>query len=240
MGKVGKKQLTGELSESIDTLTNHAINDLNHVKYAVDTGTANVKSVAVSLSQPSYGNGGLGISFKNAVENTGAVTLNVNGMGAKPVLKSNGSALTSGNLKANSVYTVRYNGTSFILQGEGGDDVIVVASDTIIYRATSESGQFSNSETLLVSFTVQVGGSYRIKTRMQRYASTSAVSRYIYLNNALVHEIANHTDLVSYDLLNVKPGDVFQIRGKTSLSTGVATLAELHVCADGLIPIRTW
>ena len=45
------------------------------------------------------------------------MTINVNGMGAKPIKKPNGNDLVSGNLKAGSVYTVRYNGTNFILQG---------------------------------------------------------------------------------------------------------------------------
>jgi hypothetical protein len=52
---------------------------------------------------------------------TGAVTINVNGLGAKTIKKSNGNALASGNLKAGIPYTLRYNGTDFILQGEGGE-----------------------------------------------------------------------------------------------------------------------
>jgi hypothetical protein len=38
-------------------------------------------------------------------------------MGAKPIKKPNGNDLVAGNLKAGIVYTVRYNGTNFILQG---------------------------------------------------------------------------------------------------------------------------
>lgn len=65
---------------------------------------------------------GIAISFKNATANTDSVTLNVNGLGAKPVIKSDGKQLTLDELKANSIYTVRYNSTTgnFILQGEGG------------------------------------------------------------------------------------------------------------------------
>jgi pantoate kinase len=87
--------------------------------YGTATGT-NTKAITLSPAPSSYYEG-LCFAFKNSVENTGAVTINVNGLGAKSVLKSNGSALSSGDLKANSVYTVRYNGTSFILQGERGD-----------------------------------------------------------------------------------------------------------------------
>ncbi|VFU11660.1 hypothetical protein SCFA_130003 [anaerobic digester metagenome] len=51
------------------------------------------------------------------VQNTGASTINVNSLGAKSVKKPNGSDVSVGNLKAGSIYTVRYNGTNFILQG---------------------------------------------------------------------------------------------------------------------------
>ncbi len=81
----------------------------------------------------------MAISFKNSTQNTGAVTLNVNTLGAKPIVKSNGNALSSGNLKAGSIYTVRYNATTgnFILQGEGGEYGTVIASDV---RSTKNFG----------------------------------------------------------------------------------------------------
>ena len=83
--------------------------------YGTATGT-NTKAITLSPAPSSYYEG-LCFAFKNSVENTGAVTINVNGMGAKSVKKPNGNDLVSGNLKAGSVYTVRYNGTNFILQG---------------------------------------------------------------------------------------------------------------------------
>ena len=83
--------------------------------YGPATGT-NAKSITLNPAPGSYYDG-LCFAFKNATQNTGAVTINVNGMGAKPIKKPNGNHLVSGNLKAGSVYTVRYNGTNFILQG---------------------------------------------------------------------------------------------------------------------------
>jgi hypothetical protein len=59
------------------------------------------------------------------------VTINVNGLGARPIKKPNGNDIAAGNLKANSVYTVRYNGTNFILQGEGGEYGTADPSDVI-------------------------------------------------------------------------------------------------------------
>jgi hypothetical protein len=101
------------------------------VRYAVDTGTANVKVVTLSTPVPMSYFEGMAIAFKNKTQNTGAVTINVNGLGEKSILKSTGSALASGNLKADSIYTIRYNGVNFILQGEGGEYGTATAADVL-------------------------------------------------------------------------------------------------------------
>lgn len=63
---------------------------------------------------------GTRITIKVHAANTSNATVNVNGLGAKTIKKPNGSNLFAGNLKANSVYTLVFDGTDFILQGEGG------------------------------------------------------------------------------------------------------------------------
>ena len=129
---------------SAEELASHKAED-THLFYADDVGTANTKVVTINPSPASYRKG-LGISFTNLVSNTGAVTLNVNGLGVIPILKSNGAALTSGNLKANIPYTVRHNGTSFILQGEGGEYGTAIDSDVIVGKSIgTESGLVNGS-----------------------------------------------------------------------------------------------
>lgn len=54
--------------------------------------------------------------------------LNVNGLGAKPVLKTSGS---SASFKQDGVYTLVYDGQAFILQGEGGEVGTATASDVL-------------------------------------------------------------------------------------------------------------
>jgi hypothetical protein len=90
------------------------------VAYGVATGSANTYAVTLSPTPSAYVDG-LALSVKINVQNTGASTINVNGLGARSILKGNGNAVSSGNLKAGSIYTLRYNGTAFILQGEGGE-----------------------------------------------------------------------------------------------------------------------
>lgn len=87
--------------------------------YGVTTNSGNDYSVT-PVPAPATLVEGLRVTIKINAANTGAATLNVKGLGKKNILKANGTALISGSLKANSVYTLVYNGTAFILQGEGG------------------------------------------------------------------------------------------------------------------------
>ena len=107
-------------------LDQHIEDRTSHIEYVIDTGTANAKAVALSTVPASYYDG-MVFSFKNKTANTGAVTINVNGLGAKSILKPNGTALSSGNLTADSVYTLRYNGANFILQGSAASGNAVPA-----------------------------------------------------------------------------------------------------------------
>ncbi len=103
-------------------VTTHLDDDVAHNRYGVATGT---NALVVTLSPaPTALIAGMSLRFKNTTANTGAVTLNINGLGAKPIVKNGGTALSSGNLKAGGVYTVAYDDTNFILQGEGGGAVI--------------------------------------------------------------------------------------------------------------------
>jgi hypothetical protein len=86
--------------------------------YALATNSGNAYSVTLNPAPTAYVDG-MAIAVEINVDCTGNCTLNVNGLGAKSIVKANGTAVT--NLKANGIYTVRYNGGNFILQGEGGE-----------------------------------------------------------------------------------------------------------------------
>lgn len=81
------------------------------------TSVGNVYSIADPVIESL--NIGMAISFIVNADSTGAASLNWAGTGAKPILKAGGGAVT--NLKAGGIYTVRYGGTAFMLQGEGGE-----------------------------------------------------------------------------------------------------------------------
>ena len=144
-------------------LNTHKADYVRQPGYANATGT-NAKTITLNPAPGAYIDG-MAISFKNATQNTGAVTLNVNGLGAKSVVKPNGSVLKSGNLKANSVYTVRYNGTNFILQGSdsAGD---AAPGDVLTGKTFSNDEDIEITGTMpnrgAVNHTLAINGTYTI------------------------------------------------------------------------------
>jgi hypothetical protein len=94
----------------------HLADYVLQVPYAVATGDANNYAVTLDPAPMAYTEG-MAIAVKINVDNTGASTINVNGLGAKTIKKPNGNDVSAGNLKAGSIYSLRYNGTNFILQG---------------------------------------------------------------------------------------------------------------------------
>ncbi len=87
--------------------------------YAEATGSANTYLASLRPAPAEYASG-MGIAVKINVTNTGASTINIDGLGAKSIRDSKGNAMTAGKLKSGSIYSLKYNGVNFILQGEGG------------------------------------------------------------------------------------------------------------------------
>ena len=75
-------------------------------------GTANAIVLTPSPALASYV-AGEAITFIVASANTGAVTVNVSGLGAKAVTKAGAVALAAGDLAAGQIVTLRYDGTRY-------------------------------------------------------------------------------------------------------------------------------
>jgi len=82
--------------------------------YAADAGSTDTYAVTLSPVPTAYTNGML-VNFKANTVNTGAATLNVNGLGAKSIVKNYNLALANGDIKANMIVSVIYDGTNFQL-----------------------------------------------------------------------------------------------------------------------------
>ncbi|MBF0625287.1 MAG: hypothetical protein HQL82_10845 [Magnetococcales bacterium] len=114
----------------------------NAFTYAPDTGSANACVIGLSPAVTAYG-AGQHFRFKAAQANTGAATLDVNGLGARAILGPGGRALGEGEIPAGGMVEVIYDGTAFQLTGGGrpssgaGDSVIINGNFAVWQRATS-------------------------------------------------------------------------------------------------------
>jgi microcystin-dependent protein len=78
------------------------------------------------------------VNFRVQVANSAAPTLNVNGLGAKNIVKDSGTNLAASDLKANQVVSVVYNSQSdkFHLVGAGGPSSLDELTDVSVAGAT--------------------------------------------------------------------------------------------------------
>jgi hypothetical protein len=80
----------------------------------VDTGSANAYVVNFTANFTAYTDG-IVLYFIPSNANTGASTINVNGLGIISIINQNGTSLTANELLANQVVTILYKGGSFLL-----------------------------------------------------------------------------------------------------------------------------
>ncbi len=78
-------------------------------------GTANAITLTTSPVTAAYTAGEVHTFLTGASANTGAVTINVNALGAKSLVTALGAAVGAGQLPASTLVTVRYDGTNFRL-----------------------------------------------------------------------------------------------------------------------------
>lgn len=135
------EQIATQVNAQLDT---HKIDYTTHVPFGgVTTNSGN--NYSINTPEITTLNRGMAVSIQINVDSTGASTLNWNGKGAKAIKKPNGLDATS--LKANAIYTLRYNGANFILQGEGGEYGTATASDVI-------AGKTIGTETGVITGTI--------------------------------------------------------------------------------------
>lgn len=103
--------------------------------FAADTASDDDYLISLTPAVAAYAAGQV-FHFTAQTVNTGAATLNVNGLGAKAILKEHDVALANGDIEAGQIVTVVYDGTQFQMQSllgnapGGGGDVSAAANMT--------------------------------------------------------------------------------------------------------------
>jgi hypothetical protein len=153
------------------------IQDGGLVFQASDTGSADAYVIALAPVVTAYA-AGQEFNFKAGATSTGASTLNVNGLGVKNIKKKNDQAIAAGDIEANAIIKVVYDGTSFQMISQLGTSAGSMTSFTL----TGDSG---SNQTIADSNTMDIAGGTGIATVVGATDTvTVAIDSTVATNNA--------------------------------------------------------
>lgn len=156
--------------------------------YAVTSGTATAYTITLTPAPNAYADGQQFI-INPHVDCGVAPTLNINGLGALPILKQDGSAVAAGDIKANKPLSLVRVGSNFFIRSGGGNSI------KSIQRGTAN---LSSMQPLDISITnINVSNSIIIITSYN-YAYTDsehqfATAKITSSNNIQLQRIATDT-----------------------------------------------
>lgn len=121
--------------------------------YAADAGSNDTYVITLSPAPTAYVTG-MQISFKANTSNTGAATINVNGLGAKTIVKYVSTTLADGDIAAGMLCSLIYDGTNFVLQ----NPIANVVNDylPVIGATTATALDPSNTSTTTITHNLGV------------------------------------------------------------------------------------
>jgi len=145
-----------------------------YLNYAADTGAADAYVVAPSPAITAYATGQI-VKLKPANANTGASTINVNGLGIKSIKNLDGTAIAANTLLTTGTYPLIYNGTDFNIMfvtssasNEGGSTTTSSGANVTLTSASTKLQIFTAttyglSVVLPNATTLSLGQSYSVK-----------------------------------------------------------------------------
>jgi len=105
------------------------------------TSVAGTNTVTATVTGLTAYTAGQSFRFVSAGANTGAVTININSIGAKSVTKNGTTALSSGDIVSGAVYVINYDGTQFQISGGVGGGA--VAGGVMYENATTLTSNYT-------------------------------------------------------------------------------------------------
>lgn len=134
-------RLDESIGEVHQEITTHRADYVRHPGYAVTAGTGNAYTVTTDPAPTAYVDG-MGIVIRANRANTGAATLNWNGLGAMPIVDAKGNALIAGKIPNGARLSLRYSSAAgnFQLQGEGGEYGTATPADVLAGKTIGTEG----------------------------------------------------------------------------------------------------
>ena len=146
-------QLAG-LEGAFDRIPHYLALQQDRATYGVGAGTANAQTVTLDWAPSAYV-AGLRLTLMPGATNTGATTLDVNGLGARAVKRFDLTDLSAGDLTAGRPVTLLYDGTRFVLQNyQSGVDLERISGLVDDAAAFAGYRDFSDVSALLADDTL--------------------------------------------------------------------------------------
>ncbi len=156
----GNNKLTGVKDGTLakDAANVSQIQNSNAILLASVAGTDTI-TASLSPALTAYANGQIFTLIPANTNTTGAVTININGLGAKSITKNGSTALVAGDLVAGVTYSLQYDGTRF--QRIAGSDYMAISGGSLTGLLNVNDGADIASATT-VDLTVATGNTVRI------------------------------------------------------------------------------
>jgi microcystin-dependent protein len=166
--------------------------------------------------------------FVAAYTNTTTVTVNINGLGAKPVVKAGGNALTPSDIKVDSVYDMVYDGTRFQLNGGvgGGQFYIEYPNTAAAAKQTNYVGTYSPGSVMVFVGTLTGG------QKLPQSSFTATDGQNVTLTTAAAANIAVGTLVTIVALSTFAVADTYT---KGEYMAMVATQAQARDLASTIV-----
>lgn len=204
-----------------------------HHDYAADSVGTDAYAITITPAITAY-TAGQRFIFKAGTANTGAATLNVSGLGAKNILKAHDQALETGDIEADQIVEVVYDGTSMQMvsqTGTPGATVAQVQNGSTVYAADSV-GTDSYAIALTPTLTAYAAGQKFIFKAGT--ANTGAATLNVDSLGAKNIKKMNDQDLVTGDIESgqivevVYDGTSMQMTSQTAFSPAFACGTQSH------------
>ena len=142
--------------------------------YLTSVSGTNAITASAPISMTAYATGQI-FRFIAAGTSTGAVTININAIGIKSIVRVNGSPLLTGDIPLGSAVQIMYDGTNFQLLGlsVAADVNAGLTANTIVNATTT----YTTGGITLPSQTAVAGSVWRVKAYGQYQGVFSATAR---------------------------------------------------------------
>jgi hypothetical protein len=141
--------------------------------YVGDTGAANAYVITASPAATAYTTGQR-FTFKAANANTGASTINVNGLGVKNITKNFNTALVANDILASQIVEIEYDGTEFQLMSPVGNNAQLagnISTDPLFGGSTTSDTLYPSQKAVRTALDTTVYAVANFET-LARYTKT--------------------------------------------------------------------